>query len=125
MPISTASYALLTTADVLTEAQLDALPVGMIHLDREGRVLRYNRTEGQLTGLDPSSVVGRCFFGEVAPCTRVREFEGHFRRGVAEGRLHVVFPYEFRFRDGRRRDVRVSMYFSPVTETVWVMVERP
>jgi photoactive yellow protein len=123
--MTSTSVDLLTGADVLTQAQLDALPMGIIHLDLTGRVLKYNRAEGELAGVAPADAVGRSFFEEVAPCTRVRQFEGQFREGVAARSLHAVFPYEFRFRDGRRKDVQVSMYYSPATETVWVMVERP
>jgi photoactive yellow protein len=125
MSIMNPSLDLLAGADVLTESELDALPVGMVQLDAQGRVLKYNRTESELARMAAADVVGRGFFDEVAPCTRVREFHGQFLDGVAARRLHVVFPYQFRFRDGRRKDVIVSMFYSTTTETVWVMVERP
>jgi len=112
-------------ADVLTEAELDQLPVGMIQLDRDGRVLKYNRTESEIARMEQKAQVGRHFFDEVAPCTRVKEFYGEFQRGVETRELHVRFPYEFRFRDGRRKDVMVSMFYSRQTESVWVLVERP
>jgi photoactive yellow protein len=45
-------------------------------------------------------VVGRNFFTDVAPCTRVREFEGQFRDLVRDpSRVRVCsFDFVFRFR---------------------------
>jgi photoactive yellow protein len=116
---------MLERADVLTEDELDQLPVGMIQLDRNGIVLRFNETESSLTRVDKSDAVGKHFFDEVAPCTKVQEFHGRFLEGVEQRNLHTVFPYRFRFRDGRQKDVIVSMFYSVSTETVWVLVQRP
>jgi photoactive yellow protein len=116
---------LLQHADVLSEDELDRLPVGMIQLDRQGTVLRFNETESQLAHVAKAAALGRNFFDEVAPCTRVQEFHGQFVEGVERRHLHTQFPYEFRFRDGRRKDVVVSMFYSKQTDTVWVQVHRP
>lgn len=119
------NFATLEKADVLTEDELDRLPVGMIQLDRSGTVLKFNRTESRLAGYDRESALGANFFDDVAPCTRVQEFQGRFLEGVSRRSLHVSFPYEFRFRDGRRKDVLVSMFYSRSTDTIWVQVQRP
>ena len=115
----------LEKADVLNENELDTLPVGMIQLDRNGRVLKFNQTESDLARVAKSDAVGKSFFDEVAPCTKVQEFYGRFVEGVEKKSLHTVFDYEFRFRDGRRKNVVISMFYSATTETVWVCVERP
>lgn len=52
----------------LAPAALDLLPHGAILLDRELRVIGYNRAESELSGLSPHDVLGRRFFVEVAPC---------------------------------------------------------
>lgn len=121
----TAPTEVLERADVLTEDELDSLPVGMIQLDRAGTVLRFNQTESSLARMDKSDALGRSFFDEVAPCTRVQEFYGRFVEGVENRNLHTVFPYQFRFRDGRQKNVIISMFYSASTETVWVLVQRP
>lgn len=113
------------SADILTEDELDQLPFGVIQLSPVGRVLRYNRAEAELAGMEADRVVGANFFAEIAPCTRVQRFYGAFLEGVAAGELDAIFPYEFQFRDGRRRDVVVSMFYSSVSDSVWVVVERP
>ena len=81
----------------LPRERLDELPIGAIQLDREGVVLRYNRTEGELSGRDPEGVIGRRFFEDIAPCTNVREFAGRFRQGFEDKSLNAIFPYRFDF----------------------------
>jgi photoactive yellow protein len=115
----------LEQADVLTQGELDSLPVGMIQLDRDGRVLKFNRTESELARVDAADAVGKSFFDDVAPCTKVQAFYGKFLEGVEKRQLHTVFDYVFRFRDGRQKNVVISMFYSATTETVWVCVERP
>lgn len=111
----------LSTIDDSSDEELDRLPFGAIRLDRDGRVLSFNRSEAQLTGRDPRQVIGRNFFTEVAPCTNVQEFAGRFRDGVAKGELHAVFPYRFDFQMAPR-DVTVTLFYSPATEHAWVFV---
>ena len=103
------------------ENELDRLPFGAIRLDREGKILSYNRTEAELAGRQKESVLGKSFFTEVAPCTNVREFAGRFREGVAKGSLHMVFPYVF---DDQMepRNVWVTLFYSNETDTAWVFV---
>jgi photoactive yellow protein len=115
----------LERADVLTEDELDSLPVGMIQLDRNGTVLKFNQTESSLARVEKGEAVGKSFFDEVAPCTKVQEFHGKFVEGVQNRNLHTVFPYQFRFRDGREKNVVISMFYSGSTDTVWVLVQRP
>ncbi len=99
----------------LTPEQLDALPYGLITLDAEGRILRYNDTESRLVGLPPHKVLGRRFFGEVAPCARVREFEGRFLEMVRDPyRVRVqTFDFVFRFANG---DQQVTIVLTPAKE---------
>jgi photoactive yellow protein len=115
----------LEQADVLSEAELDVLPVGMIQLDRNGTVLKFNQTESELARMAKGDALGKSFFDEVAPCTKVQDFYGRFVEGVQRKQLHTVFDYVFRFRDGRQKNVVISMFYSPTTDTVWVCVERP
>ena len=121
----TGTSEVLERADVLTESELDTLPVGMIQLSREGTVLKFNQTESSLARVDKSDAIGKSFFDEVAPCTKVQEFHGKFVEGVQNRTLHTVFPYQFRFRDGREKNVMISMFYSGSTDTVWVLVQRP
>ncbi len=57
----------------------------------------YNAAEQRLSGLDPNHVVGKSFFTDIAPCTRVREFEGEFHK-VAAGEIdHASLTFVFKF----------------------------
>lgn len=125
MSATAAGSEVLTRADVLTESELDTLPVGMIQLDREGKVLKFNQTESTLARVSKQEAIGKNFFDDVAPCTKVQEFHGKFLEGVEQRNLHTVFNYEFKFKDGRRKDVVISMFYSASTDTVWVLVQRP
>jgi len=112
----------LESIDGLTSPQLDALPFGAIQLDREGTILQFNEYEANLSNRRAPETVGRNFFRDVAPCTNVREFYGRFVDGIARDALNETFDYRFDFRP-RPRDVRVTLYFSAPTGTVWVFVQ--
>lgn len=99
----------------LSAEELDALPYGLITLDAEGRILHYNDTESRMVGLPKHQVLGRRFFGEVAPCARVREFEGRFQELVRDPyRVRVqTFDFVFRFANG---DQQVTIVLTPARE---------
>ena len=105
----------------MTTEELDALPYGMIQLDMSGRILKYNRVESRLASLPQQAQVGKHFFTEVAPCTRVREFHGRFKEGVVRESLDATFQYHFAFKQSPR-DVTVRLFYSRSTRTVWVMI---
>jgi len=96
----------------LDEAELDGLPYGVVTLDRNGRIVGYNDTESRMVGLPRAAVLGRNFFTDVAPCTRVKEFEGRFRELVNRGGglPTTSFDFVFRFERGHQH---VSILISP------------
>ncbi|MCK6524094.1 PAS domain-containing protein [Myxococcota bacterium] len=84
----------------ISARELDGLPYGAILLDESGRILSYNDTESRMARLPIEAVLGRNFFTEVAPCTRVKEFEGRFRalasgQGLPVVSFDFVFPFPF------------------------------
>ncbi len=89
----------------LSETELDGLPYGVIVLDGRGRIVAYNDTESRMAGLPREAVLGRQFFGEVAPCARVQAFEGRFQ-DVVQGRSKLgveTFEFIFHFAKGAQR----------------------
>jgi photoactive yellow protein len=76
--------------------QLESLPYGLIVLDTDGNILFYNETESKLAGFERERVLGKNFFGEVAPCARVKAFEGRFHEFV-QGKLGRVTFFDFAF----------------------------
>lgn len=88
----------------VSSRDLDRLPYGAIVLDATGRVVAYNDTESRMARLPVEAVLGRNFFTEVAPCTRVQAFEGRFRTLAAgDGPQVVTFDFTFPFPFGTQR----------------------
>lgn len=75
-------------------AALDALPFGVIVVDRAGEVVEYNQSERQLARVSRDEVVGKNFFAEVAPWAAVREFEGRWDDFIASGDTTII-PFDF------------------------------
>jgi photoactive yellow protein len=119
---SPARNSLSSVIDSMTETELDQLPHGAIQLSTDGRVLKFNAYESNLSSLKKENVIGKNFFKQVAPCTDVQEFYGKFRAGVSEKNLHINFRYHFAFKQNPR-DVTVTLFYSPTTDTVWVFVK--
>lgn len=120
--IEIGSDALAGEVGTLTAEELDALPFGAILLDSDGVVQAYNRAEERISGRRREDVIGRNFFAEIAPCTRVRRFFGAFEAGVDRRDLNEVFDFTFRF-PGAPREVRIRMIYSGVPKPgVWIFV---
>ena len=118
-PIDSAE--LVATADDLTMAELDQLPFGMIQLAASGRILKFNAVESRLAALDQRQQIGKHFFTEVAPCTKVQAFYGRFKEGVLQEHLDTTFSFHFAFKQNPR-DVTVRLFYSRRTRSVWVMI---
>ena len=115
------SHALLRRADDMAPSELDALPYGMIQLDAAGRILKFNAVESRLAALPQQQQIGKHFFTEVAPCTKVQAFYGRFKEGVLRESLDTSFQFHFAFKQNPR-DVTVRLFYSKRTRSVWVMV---
>ncbi len=107
----------------MSDEDIDKLAFGLVELDRDGKILRYNAAEADIAGLDQEGMVGRDFFKEVAPCTRTDVFEGRFRQGVEQGKLDIEFAYVFDHQMPQTQ-VRVHMKQADTGDTYWVMVKR-
>ena len=107
----------------ITDDELDSLAFGAVELDREGRILRYNAAEADISGRDQAGMVGRNFFADVAPCTRGEAFEGRFRAGVKAGKMDVQFTYVLDH-EMDATEVRVRMHTVAGKDTYWVLIKR-
>ncbi len=106
----------------MSAPELDALPFGAIRLDPAGIILNYNKTEEKISGRAAKDVIGKSFFSDVAPCTRVKRFFGAFQTGVDRRDLNEVFDFTFRF-PAATREVRIRMIYSATpTPGVWIFV---
>lgn len=112
---------MLDAADTMVPDELDRLPFGMIQLDRTGRILNYNAVESKLASMPREHALGKQFFTEIAPCTKVQQFYGRFKEGVIRETLDTSFRFHFAFLQSPR-DVTVRLLYSKRTRTVWVLV---
>jgi photoactive yellow protein len=51
----------------MSDGELDALPFGVIEMNHQFKVLRYNTAESRHSKLPPEQVIGQHFFRDVAP----------------------------------------------------------
>jgi photoactive yellow protein len=96
----------------MTQEEVDELPYGFVVLDAEGFILLYNRYEARLARYPAERAVGRNFFSDVAPCTRVEAFHGRFRALVEGARQDDRFAFRFHFLHGAQ-DVMVHLTRAP------------
>ncbi|HEX3468031.1 MAG TPA: EAL domain-containing protein [Candidatus Elarobacter sp.] len=93
----------------LSREDLDALPYGVITLDRRGTVLRYNRAEANYAHRAHVRTIGLNFFADVAPCANVRAFRGRFDEFAGQPGSGVErFDFSYAFRWGRQ-DVTITL----------------
>ena len=107
----------------MDNGQLDDVAFGAIQLDGNGKIIQYNAAEGDITGRDPSAVVGKNFFTDVAPCTNSKEFKGKFDEGVKNGDLNTMFEYTFDY-EMQPTKVKVHMKKALSGDSYWVFVKR-
>lgn len=107
----------------MSASDIDQLAFGAIEMESSGKVLRYNVTEGQITGRKPTEVIGRNFFTEVAPCTNTPTFRGEFDKGVKAKNLNVMFEYVFDYMM-KPTKVKVHMKKALIGDNYWVFVKR-
>ena len=107
----------------MSDKQIDGLAFGAIELDRDGTIIRFNATEGTLTGRDPKAVIGKNFFRVVAPCTATPAFEGVFHAGVRDDNLNTMFEYLFDYQMTPTK-VKVHMKRAINGGSYWIFVKR-
>lgn len=85
----------LTRPEPLLVDVIEHMPLGVILLDREGRVVLYNGAEEQLAGRTRDRVLGRDFFNEVAPCLAVERLAGYFQANIGRRAIDLQFDFSF------------------------------
>lgn len=113
----------LVSSDIFNETIIDRLPVGVIVLDRHGRVVKYNRFEERLARRRRIDVIGRLFFEEIAPCTNTQEIAGVFAENIETNTLsaEVAYAFELPFLP-RPRDVRLLLESFKVGDDPYALI---
>jgi photoactive yellow protein len=116
---SATRHATRTSIEQLKQSEIDALPFGVIHLDREGTVLFYSASEARQSG-NPNSPLGENFYA--LSCMGGDDFRGRIVRAQEQGAvdLEVGWPRDY---GGVTRDLRIRVQ-SARDGGVWLCIER-
>lgn len=116
----------METIDRLPQAAFDDLPVGAVLLNDKAKIVKYNRTEGELTNRDPRTVMGAGFFLELAVCGVSEHFQGRFKSAVKAMTYDQMFPFVY-FHEMPETSMMVRITKPRVampTPHVWILVRR-
>ena len=108
----------------MSDAEIDALPFGVIRLGADGKVLKYSRREAEQSGYgrDRLPPIGLDFFIELAPCMNTSQFRGQIDQAAATGKVDIEFGHLGDFAD-RSRMLRIRI-LRAVTGGFWHLHER-
>ncbi len=110
--------------DQASDEDLDQLPFGVIGIDREGRACRYNQYEVREARYQPSDVIGRKFFEEVARCMDNRMVAGRLARAVQRNEaLDTTIDYVIAFRSAKIK-AKLRLLHVPLSPTSYLLLER-
>ncbi len=108
----------------MSETELDAVPVGIIQLDRNAKILYYNKSQAKFARRTSETTVGLNFFHDVAPCAAVQAFQGRFDEFVSDStaKLSESFDFVFAFPWGSRKVAITFVRSGHGSETYFVVV---
>ena len=111
---------LAARVEYLRPTERDALPFGVIELDREGQILIYSATEARLSGYGEEPL-GKNFFavGESPNCGELRQ---RIMQAIERGPVDMEFGW-IGGRGASRRELRLRV-LSSRRGGVWIFVER-
>ncbi len=107
-----------------SDAEIDTLDFGVIGIDAESTVRRYNKFESDCAGLSQDRVVGHPLFTIVAPCMNNFFVAQRFEDAAADDRrLDVTIDYVLAL---RMRPVKVKLRLLAEPGAAWryVLVQR-
>jgi photoactive yellow protein len=99
----------------LSKAELDQLPFGVIKLGVDGTIFAFNKAERELSHIAHKKMVGKNFFTEIAPCSRVKAFQTRFQQFLKTGKESENFEFTYNFKQGTER---VFIFFYRESESI-------
>jgi photoactive yellow protein len=108
----------------MTDADLEAFPLGVARLDLQGTILFFNHAELALMNRKKEETEGLNYFRDVAPCAAVKEHQGRFGEfaATAEARSET-FEFFYPFGFGNKR-VTITMVRRRADEdTIFIVTE--
>jgi len=101
----------------------ESLPFGAVQLDRAGKIVKYNKAEGLISGRTPDEMIGKDFFNDIAPCAKGKRFHGEFLKFHRSGQINVMFDYKFAYK-GANVAVKIHLKAQPDGQHCWMFVKR-
>jgi photoactive yellow protein len=124
VPLQFAQPDIFAPLDAQLEIDLDALEFGVIGVDAEGLVRRYNKYESQLAGLSSARVLGTSLFTTVAPCMNNFLVAQRFEDAIAaQTSLDAMLDYVFTLRM-RPAKVKLRLLVQPKAPLYYILVKR-
>jgi photoactive yellow protein len=115
---------LAATLGNLSDAELDELEFGVIAIDAQEVVCRYNALESKMAGLSPDRVVGKPLFDVVAPCMNNYLVAQRFQDAATAGEpLDAVVDYVLTLRM-RPTKVKLRLLAAPGDAHRYVLILR-
>jgi len=115
----------LESLDAATDEALDLLTFGVIGMDPDGQVQRYNSWESKAAALSPAKVLGHHLFTVVAPCMNNFMVAQRFEDALKDGSsLDATIDYVLTLRM-RPIKVKLRLLASPHGARRYVLVLRP
>ncbi len=122
--VSFSDPALQAELDRCSNDELDALDFGVIGIDAQGVVHRYNSFESKAAGLSNQRVLGQPLFTVVAPCMNNFMVAQRFEDALASGStLDATVDYVLTLRM-RPVKVRLRLLAAPGGASRYVLVQR-
>ncbi len=110
----------LSDLDMMSVAERDALPFGVVGFEADTIVQSYNATEAQMSGLDPATVIGVPFFDAVAQCMNNFMVAQRFED---EPEIDDIIPYVLTLRM-RPTKVRLRLLAAADTPRRYILIQR-
>ena len=98
------------------------LPFGAVLLNRQGKIVKYNKSQGLIASRNPEEMIGKDFFNEVAPCAKGKRFHGEFLNFHKTGQINVMFDYKFNYK-GAEVGVKIHLKAQPDGQNCWMFVK--
>ncbi len=116
----------MDTLDRMPQAEFDDIPIGAVLLNDKAKIIKYNRTEGELTNRDPRQVMGAGFFLELAVCGVSEQFQGRYKGALKAMNFDQIFPFVY-FHEMPETPMMVRITKPRVqlaSPHVWILVRR-
>jgi photoactive yellow protein len=95
---------LAASLDQMSDAEIDALPFGVILIGKDNKVLKYSKKEAFQSGygVDRTPPIGLDFFGQLAPCMDTPQFRGQIEKAAQTGKVDIECGHTGDFADRSR-----------------------